>query len=165
MTENNATAYPPSVQKVLAAADTAGITVHMRHFELPGKTAAQAAELLDCPLGAIVKSLIFQLKETGEMVLLLVSGENRADPALLADTFGEPVKPASPADILTWSGFKVGAVPPFGFDEDVLVLMDADLMGYDRVWASGGSDFDLMGLTPAALWAASGADVMVVKAS
>ncbi|MDY6873602.1 MAG: YbaK/EbsC family protein, partial [Chloroflexota bacterium] len=69
------------------------------------------------------------------------------------------------ADILTWSGFKVGAVPPFGFDEDVPVLMDADLMGYDRVWASGGSDFDLMGLTPAALWAASGADVMVVKAS
>jgi hypothetical protein len=37
-------------------------------------------------------------------------------------------------------------------------------MGYDRVWASGGSDFDLMGLTPAALWAASGAEVKDIKA-
>ncbi|MCB2209668.1 YbaK/EbsC family protein [bacterium] len=165
MTENNATAYPPSVQKVLDAADVVGISVQMRHFESPGKTAAQAAELLECPLGAIVKSLIFQMKETGEMLLVLVSGENKADLDLLAKIFGQPVQPASPADILAWSGFKVGAVPPFGFDEDIPVLMDVDLMDYDRVWASGGSDFDLMGLTPSALWAASGADVMAIKAA
>lgn len=165
MTENNATTYPPSVQKVLAAADAAGITVNVRHFDSPGKTAAQAADLLECPLGAIVKSLIFQMKESEEMILVLVSGGNRADPALLADLFGELVKPASPADVLAWSGFKVGAVPPFGFEEEFPVLMDADLMSYDRVWASGGSDFDLMGLTPSALWAASGAEVMELKAA
>lgn len=165
MTESTEVPYPPSVQKVIAAADKAGIAYQVRHFDSPGKTAAQAAALLACPLGAIVKSLIFQAQESGEMLLVLVSGQNRADPGQLADLFGEPVKPASPADVLAWSGFKVGAVPPFGFDGDFPVLMDADLMLYDRVWASGGSDFDLMGLTPAALWAASGAEVLKVKTS
>jgi prolyl-tRNA editing enzyme YbaK/EbsC (Cys-tRNA(Pro) deacylase) len=149
---------------VLAAADAAGITCQVRHFDSPGKTAAQAAALLACPLGAIVKSLIFQMQESGEMLLVLVSGENRADPDWLAQLLDEPVKPASPADVLAWSGFKVGAVPPFGIAGDFPVLMDADLMGYDRVWASGGSDFDLMGLTPAALWAESGAEVKDIKA-
>lgn len=165
MTESSESPYPPSVQKVLAAADAAGIAYQVRHFDSPGKTAAQAAALLECPLGAIVKSLIFQMQETGEMLLVLVSGPNRADLDQLADLFGQAVKPASPEDVLAWSGFRVGAVPPFGIDGDFPVLMDADLMQYDLVWASAGSDFDLMGLTPAALWAVSGSEMIVVKAS
>jgi prolyl-tRNA editing enzyme YbaK/EbsC (Cys-tRNA(Pro) deacylase) len=155
--------YPPEVQKVIAAAHDAGISYHMRHFESPGKTAQQAAALLGCPLGAIVKSLVFQMQETGEMLLVLVSGQNRADLDLLSAAFEQPVKPASPSDVLAWSGFRVGAVPPFGIEADYPVLMDVDLFDYDQVWASGGSDFDLMGLTPAGLWAASGAEVEDIR--
>jgi prolyl-tRNA editing enzyme YbaK/EbsC (Cys-tRNA(Pro) deacylase) len=160
MTESTSdTSFPPQVQKVLATAESAGIECQMRHYDAPGKTAQQAADLLGCPLGAIVKSLVFQGRESGEMALVLVSGQNRADSSLLEALFGEAVKPASPADVFAWSGFRVGAVPPFGIDGDFSVLMDADLFGYEEVWASGGSDFDLMKLTPAALWAASGAEV------
>lgn len=155
--------YPQEIQKVMAAANKAGISYQIRHFDSPGKTAQQAADLLGCPLGAIVKSVVFQMQETGEMLLVLVSGQNRADLDLLSDLFGEPVKAASPADVLAWSGFRVGAVPPFGIDGDYPVLMDDDLFGFDQVWASGGSDFDLMGLTPAGLWAVSGAEVKTIK--
>jgi prolyl-tRNA editing enzyme YbaK/EbsC (Cys-tRNA(Pro) deacylase) len=157
--------YPPEVQKVMAAADAAGIFYQIRHFDSPGKTAQQAADLLGCPLGAIVKSLVFQMQGSGEMLLVLVSGKNRADSDSLSETFEQSVKPAKPANVLAWSGFRVGAVPPFGIEEDYPVLMDADLFEYDQVWASGGSDFDLMGLTPAALWAASGAEVDDIKVS
>ncbi len=54
-------------------------------------------------------------------------------------------------------------MPPFGIDGEFPVLMDIDLFEYDEIWASGGSDFDLMGMTPAALWAASGAEVREIK--
>ncbi len=155
--------YPPQVQKVLAAAESVGVAVQVRHFDSPGKTAQQAADLLGCPLGAIVKSLVFQGQESGEMALVLVSGKNRADLAILGACLEESVKPASPADVLNWTGFRVGAVPPFGIEGDYPVLMDSDLFEFDRVWASGGSDFDLLGLTPAALWAVSGAEVRDIK--
>ncbi len=68
--------YPPQVQKVLASAKSVGIALRVRHFDSPGKTAKQAADLLGCPLGAIVKSLVFQGQESGEMALVLVSGQN-----------------------------------------------------------------------------------------
>lgn len=150
---------------MLAAADAAGISYQVRHFDSPGKTAEQAAALLDCPLGAIVKSLVFQMQESGEMALVLVSGENRADLDHLAIYLGQTVHKASSEDILAWSGFHVGAVPPFGIEGDYPVLMDAELFNFDRVWASGGSDFDLIGLTPAALWAVCGAEVKMIKKS
>lgn len=71
--------------------------------------------------------------------MVLVSGKNRADLQKLNQVIGEEVQPAKPNTVLAMTGYPVGAVPPIGVKGTVLVIMDADLMLYEHVWASAGS--------------------------
>ena len=101
-------------------------------------------------MGAVVKSLVFQMGES-EPVLVLVSGENRADPTVLAQILGEPVRQASPAFVHQATGFPVCAVPPFGIKTEIPVIIDMTLMGFESVWASAGSAHTLMSFSPRVL--------------
>src|SRR5689334_13785000 len=56
------------------------------------RTAPEAAAAVGCELGAIVKSLVFRGVESGEPVLALVSGDNRADEHLIEQAIGEHVE-------------------------------------------------------------------------
>lgn len=95
--------------------------------------------MLGCPLGAIVKSLVFQRKASGELLLVLVSGKNRANTQILHQVVGEEVQPAKPQTVLAMTGYPVGAVPPIGLKGVAPVIMDAELMLYEHIWASAGS--------------------------
>ena len=116
----------------------------VRSFESKAHHASDAAELLGCPLGAIVKSLVFQNIENGHIALVLVSGGNRVDMSKLRQILACEIKPAKPAEIKRLTGFKVGAVPPIGVKTHYPVIIDADLMSYEVVWASAGTVYTLM---------------------
>jgi Cys-tRNA(Pro) deacylase len=141
---------PEPIKRVIQRLRSEGKTVLLRTFQAPAKRASQAAELLGCSLGAVVKSIVFQMDEVTP-VLVLVSGDNRADLAVLTEILGQPVRQASPAFVRQATGYSVGAVPPFGIKTKLQVIIDRTLMDFENVWASAGSAHTLMRLSPAVL--------------
>jgi Cys-tRNA(Pro) deacylase len=154
---------PDGVKRVISIVHQSNVSYQLHSFEKPAHHASEAADLLQCPLGAVVKSLVFRGDATGEMVLVLVSGENRADTGLVNSLVGQPVRPAAPEDVFTETGFPVGAVPPFGLNGKYRTIIDADLMTYDRVWGSAGSAKILLGITPQDLQKLSKGSVECIK--
>ena len=56
------------------------------------RTAAEAAAACGTSVAQIVKSLIFKKAESGEPVLILVSGKNRVDEKAMKAVLGEALK-------------------------------------------------------------------------
>lgn len=151
MNDSRAGSYPLGVQSVLNILTENGIPFEVWVFDSPARHASQAAELVGCPLGAIVKSLVFEQVTSGDLLMVLVSGKNRADLHALHNLTGEKVKPARPETVLTETGYPVGAVPPIGLRGNHLVVMDADLLLFEQVWASAGAENILMRISPSDL--------------
>lgn len=138
MTQSTSDPYSPKVQKVLNILKQNEVPFEVRLFDTPARQASQAAALLGCPLGAIVKSLVFENKTIGGLFLVLVSGQNRADTHILSTLVGAAVGTAKPKTVLSKTGFPVGAVPPIGILNIGQTIIDADLMTFQYVWASAG---------------------------
>ena len=101
-------------------------------------TQADAALALGVDLRQIVKSLVFCVD--GEVVIALVSGDNRLDEAKLARCAGGDEAWREDADtVREATGFPVGGVPPFGHREPLRVFVDEDLLGYEELWAAAGT--------------------------
>jgi Cys-tRNA(Pro) deacylase len=143
--------YPSGVQDVLNVLVENNIPIEVRVFDTPARQASQAAALIGCTLGAIVKSLVFEKQPSGDILLVLVSGVNRADLDVVSQIVGDRVQPAQPATVLEKTGYPVGAVPPIGVKKPIPVIMDADLMLHEHVWASAGAEHILMGMSPSAI--------------
>ena len=131
--------YPEKVINVLKVLDSYDCDYQVRTFEEPAHHAKQAAALLNCPLGAVVKSLVFGIEGQEKYLLILVSGQNKVYRRKLAKIIGKQVYPAKPEKVLSVTGYPVGAVPPFGLRADLPVIIDEDLMNFQNLWASAGS--------------------------
>jgi prolyl-tRNA editing enzyme YbaK/EbsC (Cys-tRNA(Pro) deacylase) len=121
--------------------------------ELPDstRTAADAARAVGCEIGQIVKSLVFQGGQSLKPVLILVSGKNRADESRLEAALGEAVRKADADFVREATGFAIGGVPPVGHNMPLIPLIDADLIGYEEIWAAAGTPFAVFRLAPAQL--------------
>lgn len=142
--------FPKKVQENLAHLDKTGVDYQIKVFEEPAHRASQAAELLGCELGAVVKSLVFLISGEG-LLLVLVSGENRVDMKRLKKLLGQGITQAKPSDVKRLTGYEVGSVPPFGIPGEFPVLIDEDLLNHRYIWAAAGSAHILIRLTPADL--------------
>lgn len=147
MIENHNDAYPPGVKAVLATLVQNRVEYDLRIFNAPARSASQAADLLECPLGAIVKSLIFEGEKINPFLLVLVSGKNRADLEMISTLVGEKVRPAPPDKVIEKTAYLVGSVPPIGITGNFQTIIDYDLLQYETVWASAGADNTLVGLS------------------
>jgi prolyl-tRNA editing enzyme YbaK/EbsC (Cys-tRNA(Pro) deacylase) len=110
--------------------------------ELPAdtSTAESAARAVAAPQGSIVKSLIFLAD--GEPLLVMVSGDKRADVKRLRSLLGlskRRLRIARPDEVLEATGFEVGGVPPVGHSRPVRTLIDHSLGQFDTVWAAAGN--------------------------
>jgi prolyl-tRNA editing enzyme YbaK/EbsC (Cys-tRNA(Pro) deacylase) len=148
--EMNFPDLPDQSRSVLAILEDAE-DPRLQQFDKPARRAREAADLLGCPLGAVVKSLVFQTANDGQGLLVLVSGQNRVDLERLGGEIRQPIRQAHPAFVKEVTGFSVGAVPPFGFPRRLPVLIDVDLLDFQYLWAAAGSAHLLMRLTPTEL--------------
>jgi prolyl-tRNA editing enzyme YbaK/EbsC (Cys-tRNA(Pro) deacylase) len=145
---------PRSARRVHAALEEAGLDIEIRVVE-DARTAEEAAAVVGCELGAIVKSLVF--RDAGSRPLLvLVSGANRADEALLEVTRGDA------AFVREVTGFAIGGVAPVGHPAPLRTLVDRDLLRYAEVWCAGGTPNTLFAIEPERLVELAGAEVMAV---
>lgn len=150
-----------SVERVRAALAAAGHADSIEAFPEGTRSAADAAAAVGCQVAQIAKSIIFR---TGERaVLVIASGANRVDMGKVAAATGFHVKRADGNWVRDVTGFAIGGVAPLGHLTPPVVLVDADLLAYDRVWAAAGSPMHVFATTPAELLRISGGTMADVK--
>ena len=135
-----------------------GLPADIHRLQDSTRTAPEAAVAVGCELGAIVKSLVFR-GVSGEPLLALLSGDNRADEALIETAFGEAVERPDAAYVREVTGYAIGGIPPIGHPAPVRVLLDEDLFRFDTVWAAAGNPHAVFPVAPAALAQATSAHV------
>ena len=147
------------VRRTLAAKGIAG---ELRILSKSARTADLAAAALGCSVGQIVKSLVFQGTESGCPLLVLVSGSNRVNLERLSEVVGEPIEKADADAVRAVTGFAIGGVPPLGHLRSLRTYIDADLMGYEQLWAAAGSPRAVFPLSPGELRRISDGDTLDV---
>jgi len=152
-----------SVQRVREALAAQGLTTEVKELAASTRTAQEAAAAVGCSVAQIVKSLVFRLGASGEPLLVLVSGTNRASEARLAALVGESVGRADANFVRERTGFAIGGVPPLGHARAVRILIDQDLLAFPVVWAAAGSPNAVFEVSPADLQRVTGGEVADVR--
>lgn len=149
-----------SVERVRAALAAAGHADTVRSFPAGTRSAAEAAAAVGCAVAQIAKSIVFM----GERpVLVIASGANRVDMAKVAAATMFHVKRADGGWVRDMTGFAIGGVAPIGHLTPPVVLLDEDLLRFDRVWAAAGSPMHVFATTPQELLRLSGGAPADVK--
>ena len=148
-----------SIDRVVAAAQAAGLPIDVRRMGESTRTAEDAAAMCGCAVGQIVKSLIFLGKDSERLYLFMVAGNHRLDAAKAAALAGEPLIRADPRLVRDKTGFAIGGVSPIGHLIDIQAYADETLLTYPVVWAAAGAHDAVFSAAPAALIAAAGAIV------
>lgn len=153
----------PSARRVQDLLDSVGLGHRVVEHEGGTHTAEDAAAAIGCDVAQIAKSLIFRAKESGRPVLVIASGANRVDEKAVGRLIGEKIARADPDFVRDSTGYAVGGVSPIGHAVAPLVLIDADLMALDTLWAAAGTANAVFRLTPADLVALTGGRVEVIR--
>ena len=127
----------PSVERVRAALERAGMAADI--VELPGaaRTAKAAADFLGCQVAQIANSLVFRAQASDTAVLVMSSGACRVDVARLAQLLGEPIAKADADFVRRHTGFAIGGVAPVGHGLSS-VFVEKALAAHDELWAAAG---------------------------
>ena len=155
-----ADALPRSARRVQAALIELGLPADIHRLADSTRTAPEAAAAVGCELGAIVKSLVMRGVRSGEPVLALVSGANRADVAVIETTLGEPVERPDADYVREITGYSIGGIPPVGHPRALPTLLDEDLLRFETVWAAAGHPHAVFPISPAVLARATQATVL-----
>ena len=152
-----------SARKVQQALQVLGLDLQV--VELPGstRTALEAAQAVGCQVGQIVKSLVFKARRSQRPILVIASGQNRVDERRIEALIGEPLGRADADFVRQRTGFVIGGVPPVGHSEKLLTFLDADLLGYEFLWAAAGTPHAVFRLTPQELTQIAAGQVVDLK--
>lgn len=147
------------VEQHLAAAEIA-TSIHV--LPASARTAAEAANALECEVGAIASSLLFFADD--EPVLVMTSGRHRVDPEVLGATLGvEHLRLASAKQVRSLTGQAIGGVAPTGHPEPIRTVIDQALQQHPKIWAAAGTPHTVMSLTFADLTALTNGVCVVVS--
>ncbi|MFO7544685.1 MAG: YbaK/EbsC family protein [Trueperaceae bacterium] len=134
-------AKPRSSRDLEAFCRDLRLSARLLRLDVPTPTVPAAAEALGVAVDRIVKSLVFLV--AGEPTLVIAAGEERVSYAALARTLGvsrRVLRFASAAQALAITGYRIGAMPPFGHLRPLRTLLDDGSMPTDGVVYGGGGD-------------------------
>ncbi|UCG08846.1 MAG: aminoacyl-tRNA deacylase [Desulfobacterales bacterium] len=117
-------------------------------YEHEEKGAQIAAKATGYPLAQTVKTLVVDLAEMG-YTLVLMPGDKQLSMKQLAKVCG--VKRAAMADTKTAeriSGYLVGGISPFGTKQEMPVVMEASILGFDKILINAGQRGRMLMLAP-----------------
>jgi len=153
---------PPSAQKVQAALRQAGFDGEVVEMPRSTRTAAEAAAVVGCSVGQIVKSIVFRAAHSNRPILIVASGANRVNEQVIGDMVGEPLAKADADFVRERTGYAIGGVPPVGHPEPIATFIDEDLLKHDEIWAAAGTPNALFRLTPAELVRMTGGRIITI---
>ena len=116
----------------------------------------EAADALGLDPGQVFKTLVARVD--GRLTVAVVPVSAALDlKALAAAAGGKRAVLAEPADAERATGYVVGGISPLGSRTRLPVLVDASVLGLDRVWVSAGRRGLQVSLAPRDLLALTGA--------
>jgi prolyl-tRNA editing enzyme YbaK/EbsC (Cys-tRNA(Pro) deacylase) len=134
------------ISRVTAAMAEAGVEPNVKILGADAKTAVAAAQQLDCEVGAIANSLVFECD--GEPLLVMASGAHRVDTDLLAGMLGATkIRKADPQLVLEATGQVIGGVAPTGHPSRMRTVVDETLVHYPVIWTAAGTADSVMSMT------------------
>lgn len=101
-------------------------------------TSVLAAQKLGVTVGQIAKSLLFLGKDR-RFYFLVCSGDRKVSNAKLKAAIGTKTRMANAEETLEATGFKPGAVCPFGI-AGIEILLDQSLREYQTIYPAAGTD-------------------------
>jgi prolyl-tRNA editing enzyme YbaK/EbsC (Cys-tRNA(Pro) deacylase) len=137
-----------SADKVQTAIQGAGMQLVVVELPDSTRTATEAAQAIGCLVGQIAKSIVFQTVTNQRPILVIASGSNRVNEAVIAEHIGEQISKANADFVQQRTGFVIGGVPPFGHNEPLETFIDQDLLQYQEIWAAAGTPHAVFRLTP-----------------
>ena len=106
-------------------------------LEDSARTAQDAANALDCNVGAIVKSLLFRAGD--DFILCLVAGDKRCSLNKLKKFKDKKdISMASPEEVKTQTGYTIGGVSPIGHLNKTEIIIDKSLERFIQLFAAAG---------------------------
>jgi len=125
------------VQRVIKILKDFDSTLKVQALSSSARTALDAANSLNCEVGAIVKSLLFRTEDT--FLLCLVSGDKRCSLNKLKKiTQIKDISMASPDDVKSQTGYTIGGVSPIGHLKKINIFVDNSLERFDDIFAAAG---------------------------
>ena len=148
-----------SVNRVRTAALAAGLSVTIERMAESTRTAQDAATACGCEVAQIVKSLIFEGADSGELKLILVSGRHELDTTAIRQVIGESLKRADARRVREETGFAIGGVAPIGHLQQIETWIDDALLNFGTVWVAAGAPNAVFQIKPNELIVATGGTV------
>ena len=106
-------------------------------LENSAKTALDAANSLNCEVGAIVKSLL--IKVENDFLLCLVSGDKRCSLNKLKKISEKKnVRMASADEVKSQTGYTIGGLSPVGQINNIQIFIDNSLSRFKDIFAAAG---------------------------
>ncbi len=106
-------------------------------LENSAKTALNAANSLNCEVGAIVKSLLIKIEN--DFLLCLVSGDKRCSLNKLKKISEKKnVRMASADEVKSQTGYTIGGVSPVGHINKIQIFIDNSLSRFTDIFAAAG---------------------------
>ena len=106
-------------------------------LENSAKTALDAANSLNCEVGAIVKSLLIKIEN--EFLICLVSGDKRCSLNKLKKISEKKnVRMASADEVKSQTGYTIGGVSPVGHINKIQIFIDNSLSRFKDIFAAAG---------------------------
>lgn len=149
---------PTDIQRYMEEHKIAG---EILRLDVPTPTVNDAAIAVGTQPQQIVKSILFLVED--QPVLAIACGNDRIDQRIIADHYSvgrKKVKLAGPDRVLYFSGFEVGAMPPFAHQERIPTLLDKRVLEQPVVYAGGGAENVLLRLLPEDILRVTKAQVM-----
>jgi Cys-tRNA(Pro) deacylase len=106
-------------------------------LETSARTALDAANSLNCEVGAIIKSLLFRSEKS--FFLCLVAGDKKCSLNKLKKiTNNKDVSMASPEDVKKKTGYTIGGVSPIGHEDSLEIMVDISLNRFKSIYGAAG---------------------------
>lgn len=128
----------PTVKKVRDALAAAGIENRIIELDDTARSAKDAAAVLGCDLGAIVKTLVFAIGN--RFVVAMIAGDNECLEVNLPKILRMPGKVRRPqaSEVKGITGFSIGGVAPVGMSHRLPAVIDGSLKRFETVYAAAG---------------------------
>ena len=128
------------------------------------KGALFAAQAIGFELARTIKTLVVTT-ESGSFALALVPGSGQLSLKRMARIMGvKQVAMVDTPEAERQSGYKVGGISPFATERRMPVVMETNLLNYDRVVINAGQRGVMLILAPVAIQKALGANVASITA-
>ena len=106
-------------------------------LDTTARTAQDAANSLNCEVGAIVKSLLF--KADGNFLICLIPGDRRCSLNKLKKFLGKKdVSMANAEEVKMNTGFSIGGVSPVAHIKKLNILIDKSLSRFKNIYGAAG---------------------------